>query len=292
MNLEYKIIDNKFYNVKDVLKNEFHISDRLITRLKKENRIFLNNENVYVTKLVNINDEIKVNLNFEEESLNIVSTDIPIDILYEDEYLLFINKPPFMSIHPSVSHYTDTLSNGVKNYYDKIGLKTKIRPVNRLDKNTSGIVLFAKNPYIQELLISQMKTKSFTKKYYAVLEGKLEKDSLTVNAPISRKENSIIERKINFKEGFKSITHFTLIKNLNNLSLVECILETGRTHQIRVHSKYIGHPILGDDLYGNKSGLINRQALHCYEMSFIHPIIKKQITITCDLPEDIKNIIN
>ncbi len=131
----------------------------------------------------------------------------------------------------------------------------------------------------------------FNKEYIAILEGNLENNSGTINAPISRKENSIIERKVSEK-GATSITHYELIKNYNDYCLVKFILETGRTHQIRVHSKYIGHPILGDTLYGNLSNLIGRQALHAYKVEFIHPITSKTIEIISDLPYDIKNLIN
>ena len=189
-----------------------------------------------------------------------------------------------------MDHYEDSLSNGVKYYFDSIGLKRKIRPVNRLDKNTSGIVIFAKNEYLQEALIKQMKNKKFEKEYFALLEGNIKEDSGTINAPIARKDNSIIERQIS-KDGFPSITHYELIKNYNNLCLVKFLLETGRTHQIRVHTNYIGHSILGDDLYGKKSKLINRQALHAYRVKFIHPITKNIIEIETNLPNDMANII-
>ena len=175
-----------------------------------------------------------------------------------------------------------------------IGLKKKIRPVNRLDKDTSGIVIYAKNEYIQECLVKQMKSNSFKKEYVAILEGHLENVKGTINKPISRKEGSIIEREIN-KDGENAITHFELIKNFEidnkKLSYVKFILETGRTHQIRVHSKAIGHPILGDSLYGSSSNLISRQALHAYKITFVHPITKSNLEITSNIPEDIKKLI-
>ena len=181
--------------------------------------------------------------------------------------------------------------NQKKNYFNRIKLNKKIRPVNRLDKDTSGIVIFAKNEYIQESLIKQMKNNTFKKEYLAILTGTLAKKNGTINASISRKEGSIIEREIN-PDGDSAITHFELItnftKNKQELSLAKFILETGRTHQIRLHSKHIGNAILGDSLYGEKSDLINRQALHAYKVSFIHPISKKELIIEIDLPEDMK----
>ena len=290
MNLEYKVIDNKYCNIKEVLRSYFFISDRLLTKLKANKRIYLNGNTEYVTKQINIGDFISVNIDFEEESENITPININLNIIYEDDSLLIIDKPPFLPVHPSASHFEDSLSNGIKYYYDSINLKRKIRPVNRLDKDTSGIVIFAKNEYIQECLIKQMKSKLYVKEYIAILEGNIEKEIGIINAPIARKEKSIIEREIS-KNGDIALTHFEVIKNFEcnqkKLSLVKFKLETGRTHQIRVHSKYIGHPILGDSLYGKKSELINRQALHAYKVSFIHPITKEKIDIEANIPSDI-----
>lgn len=279
MNLSYKIKEtDKFDNVFHVLKEQFLLSDRLITKLKKVNKIYLNNLPTYTRKLVNIGDTISVSIDFEEDNSNIVATEMPLDIIYEDDYLLVINKPAGIAIHPSILHYSDSLSNGVKFYFDKIGLKKKIRIVNRLDRNTSGLVIFAKNEYIQECLIRQMKTKEFKKEYLAIVEGILDKKSGTLDYPIARKEGSIIERCVS-PNGDKAITHYEVLKTFNNLSLVHIVLETGRTHQIRVHFSHIGHPVLGDTLYGNPSKLINRQALHSYRITFTHPILKKVMTL-------------
>ena len=213
------------------------------------------------------------------------------DILYEDESLLILNKPAGIPVHPSMEHYTDSLSNGVKYYFEQISLKRKIRPVNRLDRNTSGIVIFAKNQYIQECLIKQMKTDEFKKEYLALVNGSLSKKEQIILAPISRNENSIIERCV-AANGSKAITIVELLKNFDNYSLIKCILKTGRTHQIRVHMQFIKHPILGDTLYGVPSDLINRQALHAYKICFSHPITKEKINIIAELPEDIKKLIN
>ena len=294
MELKYTVKEIKYSNVKEVLKVFFGISDRLLTKLKKSNKIYFNGTPTYVHHPLSLNDTITVNLDFEEESENILPKKMDLNIIFEDEALLVINKKPNTPVHPSILHFEDSLSNGVKFYFDKLNLKRKIRPVNRLDKDTSGIVIFAKNEYIQEALIRQMKTKVFRKEYLAILTGHLEKNIGTINAPISRKENSIIEREIN-KNGEISITHFELIKNFvkndEELSLVKFILETGRTHQIRLHSKFIGHPILGDTLYGFPSKLISRQSLHAYKVSFIHPLTKEILELEIPLPNDMNNII-
>ena len=295
MDLKYKVINNsKYKTVKSVLKSYFHMSNRLITKTKKENKIFLNGSNTYIDKELNLNDEISVNLDFKETSDNIVPTKMNLNILFEDESIIAIDKTCGIPVHPSILHYSDSLSNGVKFYFEEKCINKKIRPVNRLDKDTSGIVIFAKNEYIQESLINQMKSGKFKKYYLALLEGFLEKSIGTINAPISRKEGSIIEREIN-SNGDIAITHYKLIKKYRNenqdLSLVQFKLETGRTHQLRVHSKYINHPILGDYLYGKKSNLISRQALHAYKVCFIHPITHSNIILESPLPDDINKII-
>lgn len=292
MNLSYQIDKDEHYdNVLHVLKEQFLLSDRLITKLKKANKIYLNSLPTYTKKSVTVGDTVSVLIDFEEDNSNIVASNIPLNIIYEDDYLLVLNKPANIAIHPSILHFDNSLSNGVKFYFDKLGLKKKIRIVNRLDRNTSGIVILAKNEYIQECLIKQMKTNEFKKEYLAIAKGILESKSGTLNFPIARKEGSIIERTVS-SDGDSAITHYDVVKEFNNLSLVHIVLETGRTHQIRVHFSHIGHPILGDTLYGSPSELINRQALHSYKITFIHPVTKKELILESSLPNDIKNIIN
>lgn len=291
MILEYIINDlNKYKTIKSILKEKFYMSDRLISKLKNSKHIFINNNPVYINNILHIGDKLRIDLNFDECSDNIISADIPLNILFEDDSFLILNKPAGIPVHPSVEHYSDSLSNGVKFYFNSIGLKRKIRPVNRLDKNTSGIVIFAKNQYVQECLIKQMKSNTIKKEYLAIIAGRLTQEKLTINKPIARKENSIIERCVS-SNGQMSITEVEILREYDNYSLIKCILKTGRTHQIRVHLSYINTPILGDDLYGEKSKLIDRQALHSYKTSFIHPILKKKIEIIAQIPDDMKKIL-
>ena len=293
MKLTYKIINNKYNTILEVLKEHFSISDRLLKKLKKLKLIYLNSNPILsINTPITINDVIDVDLDYQEDNSNIVPTQMNLDIIYEDAWLLILNKPAHIAIHPSINHYTTSLSNGVRYYFDSINLHKKIRPVNRLDKDTSGIVIFAKSEYIQEQLSKQMQTKKIKKEYISILTGIVTPSKGTINAPISRKPNSIIEREVNIN-GDNSITHYNVIKTLNNnLSVVSFILETGRTHQIRVHSSYINHPILGDTLYGMSSKLIDRQALHAIKITFIHPITNKILFFIAPIPDDIKNIIN
>ena len=291
MILKYIVKENKYQSINQILKQKFKISARLQHKLITSKQIFLNGNQADSRIAPQINDVITVNLDFNEESENIIPTPIPLNIIYEDEALLILDKPAGIAVHPSISHYTDSLANGVKYYFDTIGLKRKIRPVNRLDLNTSGLIVFAKNEYVQECLIQQMQTNEFKKEYLAIVHGIFEKAQGTITLPIARKENSIIERCIS-ENGQEAITHYEVLKTSNDLSLVHCTLQTGRTHQIRVHMSAIGHPLVGDTLYGSDfSDSITRQALHSYKISFIHPISHQIVSFTSELPDDIKSSI-
>ena len=288
MKLAY-INSSKYSNVKEVLKAEFSMSDRLLLKLKKLDKIYLNGNVTSVNHPVLENNLIECYLDYEEDNSNIVPTEMPLNIIYEDEAYIVVNKPAGIPVHPSMDHYTDSLSNEIAFYFNQIGLKKKIRPVNRLDKDTSGIVIFAKNEYIQECLVRQMKSKEFIKKYIAVVNGNLDNLEGTINAPIARKEGSIIERCVS-ETGDIAITHYKVLKRKTDFDIVECILETGRTHQIRVHFAYLGHSLLGDTLYGTSSNLINRQALHAYEVEFTHPLSKKKVKYIATVPEDLNKL--
>ncbi len=290
MILNYIVEEDNIY-IKQILKDKFYLSERLILKLKKSNKIYKNNLPIQINNIANIGDIICVVIDFEEDNSNIVPTKMDLNIIYEDDCLLILNKPSGIATHPSCRHFDNSLSNGIKFYFDSISLKRKIRPINRLDIDTSGLIMFAKNEYVQECLIRQMKENIFSKQYLALINGSLECKKGIINAPIARKENSIIERCVSLN-GDSAITHYTVINEFDNYSLVSFKLETGRTHQIRVHCAYIGHPILGDTLYGKSSNLINRQALHSYKVSFVHPIKKVKMEFTADLPSDFNKLIS
>lgn len=295
MKLEYIVNNNDSDRiVKDILLSRFQISHRLLVTLKRENSIFLNDSPTFIYHKVNVGDKITVSFSYEEDNSNIVPKKMPLDIVYEDECYIVVNKPAGIPVHPSMSHYEDSLSNGIRYYFDTISLKKKIRPVNRIDKDTSGLVVFAKNEYVQEALIRQMTSKDFKKEYIAIVQGHFKDKKGTINKPISKKENSIIERCVN-DNGEKAITNYEVLKefdiNGKEISIVKCTLETGRTHQIRVHMSYIGHPLLGDDLYGGDKSLIARQALHSYQVCFIHPITKEVVSYNLPLANDLICII-
>lgn len=225
MKLTYIKKDNKYKTIRQVLKKEFNISNRLLVKLKKENKIFLNGNNLYLDYILNYNDKIEVLIDFKENSPNIKPVKMNLNIIYEDEYFIVLDKPSNMPIHPSILHYEDTLSNGLKYYFNENKIDKKIRPVNRLDRNTSGLVIFAKNEYIQELFIKQMSNHLIHKEYIALLEGYMKNDEGIINAPIARKKDSIIERCIS-PDGDTAITTYKVIQRYNNYSLVKFKLIT------------------------------------------------------------------
>ena len=287
MILTYTVLEaEEGQKISNILRNKLNISSRLLTKLKMNKKILVNDIPVFSSHIIKNGDFITVKIDFEEQDY-ISAENIPLDVLYEDEYLLAVNKPADMVVHPSSYHLNGTLANGVKYYLNN---NKKIRPVNRLDRDTSGIVLFAKNEYIQECLKQE---NTMQKEYLTILTGLLDEKFGTINAPIARKPDSIMERIID-ESGQDAITHYKVLEECTStkppLSLVQVKLETGRTHQIRVHFAYKGNSILGDTLYGLETNLINRQALHAWRLSFIHPISKEEIIIEAPLPEDIKNV--
>lgn len=285
MKLNYQIEKkHKQQTIHQILINELNVSTRLLSKLIKNQKILLNGNVCNTKNLVELGDILEINFDDTEDNSNIFPTQMNLDVIYEDEWFIVVNKPAGIPIHPSRLHYTDSLSNGIKFYFDSIRLAKKIRPVNRLDLDTSGLVIFAKCEYIQECFIRQMANKTFVKEYICMVKGFLEAKIGTIDLPIARKTGSIIERCIDKKNGQPSITHYEVIQEFSNHSLVKCKLETGRTHQIRVHMAAIGHPLLGDTLYGTKSDLINRQALHSCRIFCIHPISKKRLIFKSTLP--------
>jgi len=290
--VKLKYIVDKETTVKDILLNRLDISSRLLKKLKLEQRIFCNGKNVWVNDKVSIGDEISVNITFEEKNDKIKAQKGSLDVLYEDDSLLIINKSGDMVVHPTCLHLDCTLANYVKYYLEEKGEFVTTRFVNRLDRETSGIIIFAKNDYTQEVLARQMQSGIFEKEYIAVVHGIVKDDFGTINLPIKRAPNSIMEG-ITAEDGERAITHYEVIERLTNTSVVKLKLETGRTHQIRVHLKSIGHPIIGDGLYSDiPTDLIKRQALHAYKVKFIHPITKENVEIISKVPDDIGKIIN
>ncbi|WP_075441950.1 RluA family pseudouridine synthase [Selenomonas ruminantium] len=221
---------------------------------------------------------------------NITAEDLPLDIRYEDDWLLVINKPAGQLVHPTTQEAHGTLANAVLFHYAQQGEAHAYHPVHRLDRETSGLVLIAKQPQIQYKL-SPKGVKTFHREYLALIPGELTPPAGTVDAPIARALPSIILRKV-APDGQFARTHYETIRTNHERSLVHLTLETGRTHQIRVHMAHLGHPLLGDDLYGGTRELINRQALHACRLSFTHPMTGQAICIEAPLPADMQRIVS
>lgn len=287
-------VDKEFSgkSVKDFLKNKLSISLSLIKKAKQtENGILVNGEHKFVTHILHENDLVQVLIETEDErSQNIPSCDIPLDIVYEDESILVVNKQGALPTHPSLNNYDKSLAGAVMNYFDKQGLNFVFRAVNRLDKGTSGLMLIAKNAHVHELMKNQLHTESFVREYLALASGKIEKDQ-TIDAPIMRETKSIIKRIVH-PDGECAITHLFVKNVYDDKTLIKLRLQTGRTHQIRVHMQHIGHSLIGDFLYGKECEKISRPALHSYHLEFVHPITKEKMSFESALPNDIQNLIN
>jgi len=282
-------VDKHGDKIKKVLKEKFNFSNRLMRKLEEAGKIYLNDRKASLNKSTYIDDIIRID--FEDEENIYSSTKMDLEILYEDEDILGLNKPPFILVHPSKDDRNDTLANGLVCLFENKNIKRKIRFINRLDMNTSGVVLVAKNPYGQSILMKAMQKNKVVKKYLALVEGHPENDKGTIDRPIGLPPGETTKRII-LNSGDYCITKYRVIEKLkNNISLVELKLETGRTHQIRVHMAYIGHPVLGDELYGRKSKLINRQALHCLEMSFHSTRNHDFVSVKAPLHKDFEKIL-
>ena len=281
-------------NVKFMLKNRLELSTRLIKKLKYSGKILLNSRAVHVDAIVHEGDLIEAIVEFEEQNPAIIPEPMDISILYEDEYLVAVDKPSNMVVHPVCGHFTGTVANGLAYHLLHKGIKTLIRPVSRLDRDTSGIILFALNPYVQENLVRQMRGNLFLKEYVGIVHGTFSESRGTINLPVERLPGSIMLRHT-ADTGAVSVTHYEVIERFENASFLKFRLETGRTHQIRVHCQAAGHPLIGDTLYdlpcyeGEHEGLISRQALHSIRASFIHPYTKTLLELEAPLPGDIEH---
>lgn len=275
-----------------ILTNEFTMSARMIRGLKTSKSLFLNGNEAKTIDRIKENDEIVCLLNRQPIKTNVIASKVDFSTLYEDDALLVCFKPPDLVSHPVRTYLTNTLLNGVAYKMHEDKKEYGLHLVSRLDKDTSGIVIIAKNPYIQEQLKLQHEKGIFIKKYLGITKGIPKEKTSTIYAPIARKDSSIIERVID-ENGLMSITEYRLLETYGDYGLVEFIPKTGRTHQIRVHSLHMGFPLLGDTLYGNdNSQIIGRQALHAYKVSFIHPLLKKDMEILAPLPKDMEDAIS
>lgn len=264
------------------------ISGRLFRRLYKSKQIYTNG--IFVRKSIKLRSGDIVSLYMEDENESINPEPIDLDIVFEDNDLLILNKPPNIVVHPTKSHQTNTLSNGIANYFLKNNINKKIRFVNRLDMDTTGILIVAKNSFAHQQMAIQFEDNTVIKRYLTVVSGNVKSNEDIIDDPIGREdENSI--KKVVSPSGQKALTKYNVIELYKNATLLEVQIFTGRSHQIRVHLEHIGHPIIGDVLYNEESPLIKRQALHSNYLKALHPRTKEEIEFYAPLPNDISNLI-
>lgn len=271
------------------LRERLMLSRNGLIKVKKSGSLKVNGDYVHTDKILRAGDKVEFELP-DQHSENILPEYMELDIIYEDEYLVVVNKEAGIPTHPSRNHYMGTLANGLMYYLMGEDRNITIRPVNRLDKNTSGLILFAKSSHVQHLMSQEGCKDNITKEYLAVAQGRIETVSGTIDAPIAREKVQSIKRVVR-EDGDRAITHYRVLERYEDYSLLSIVLETGRTHQIRVHMAHLGHPLLGDDLYGGSQEKIERHALHVYNIKMLHPIIHSNLNFTAELPEDMLQLI-
>lgn len=266
-------------------------SSQIITHLKRtEHGILLNNKWGRVREILHTGDIVTIQLLEDASSENIIPMNLPLDIIYEDEDILVVNKASNTPIHPSQGNYDNTLANAVAYYYEQKGEAFTYRCINRLDRDTTGLLVIAKHMYSASILSEMVSERKIHREYLAIATGNVPEFG-TIIAPIGRVDGSTIERHVDEDNGDYACTHYKRLAYNNGYSLVSLKLETGRTHQIRVHMKHLGHPLPGDFLYNPDYTVIERQALHSHRLSFNHPITGEYMEFLAELPEDMRKII-
>lgn len=273
------------------LKGKKYSGQNLTQLKKREQGILLNDKPAYVIHKVKEGDTLTINILEEEVSEKIPPVPLPVHIVYEDEDLMVLDKPADMPIHPSMKNYDNSLANGLAWYFASQNTPFVFRCINRLDRDTTGLTIIAKHMVSGGILSVMAARREIRREYLAIVSGTGMPPEGTVDAPLGRKPGSAIERMVDFEHGERAVTHYRVLQEKNGCSLVCLHLETGRTHQIRVHMKYLGYPLIGDFLYHPDKTLISRQALHSCRLEFCHPITGKPLVFTSPLPEDMKRVL-
>lgn len=277
--------------IEQFLRRKGYSAQNLSTIKRMPESILVNGVHYYMKQTLKAGDRLLVRIQETESSRNIPPVCAPLSIVYEDEDLIVVNKAAGMPIHPSLNNYTNSLANALAWYYQQQGKPFIFRCCNRLDRDTSGLTVVAKHLVSGNILSTITKKKEVRREYLAVVRGHIVPESGTISAPLARKGGTIIERVVDFDRGEPAVTHYHLIREANGHSLVSLQLETGRTHQIRIHLKHLGFPLVGDYLYNPDMEYISRQALHSFRLSFPHPITGEAMDFTAPLPEDMENIL-
>lgn len=280
--------------VKQFLKTKGY-SARSMTQLKKRpESVLINSQSVYLTHRLSLGDELTIQISEDASSEKILPVKLPLDIVYEDDDLLIIDKPAGTPIHPSMNNYDNSVANALAWYFKEQDTPFVFRCINRLDRDTSGLTIVAKHMVSAGILSEMVASKGtggIQREYLAIVRGSVTPPSGVITAPLSRKSGSVIERIVDFERGESAVTHYRVIREANGHSLLSLRLETGRTHQIRIHLKYLGYPLIGDYLYNPDTEYIDRQALHSHRLSFPHPITGAPLEFISPLPPDMQKVL-
>ena len=287
--LEYMVSDREEgWTVKRFLKARGFSSQNLVQLKKDPGAILVNGQPAYVIHPVHSGDSLRILILEERSSDKIPAVPLPLSVVYEDEDLMVIDKPAGMPIHPSMNNYDNSLANALAWYFEQKGEAFVFRCINRLDRDTTGLTLIAKHMVSAGILSGMAMRREIGREYLAIAEGTGLPAQGCIDTPLGRKPGSAIERMVDPEHGERAVTHYRVLEERNGCTLLSLRLETGRTHQIRVHMKSIGHPLIGDFLYNPGSGRMKRQALHSGRLSFSHPVTGEPLTFTSPMPADMR----
>ena len=290
-NIDYIIDeDSAGLRVEQFLRRKRYSGQNLSEIKRMPKSILVNGVHYYMRQELSTGDHLQVRICETKNSEKIPPTKLPLDIIYEDEDLLVLNKPAGMPIHPSLNNYTNSIANALTYYFQSQGKPFIFRCCNRLDRDTSGLTIVSKHLVSGSILSDMTKYREVHREYLAIARGSVTPSEGTIQAPLGRKEGTIIERTVDWEHGEDAVTHYKVVKEANGHSLVSLRLETGRTHQIRIHMKYLGYPLIGDYLYNPDMEYMTRQALHSHHMEFTHPITGEHMSFTAPLPEDMARV--
>lgn len=291
--INYKIDENGAgLRVEQFLKRKGYSSQNISSIKHMPESILVNGVHYYMRQELALGDQLSVRISETKCSDKIPPVELPLNIVYEDEDIIVLNKPAGMPIHPSLNNYYNTMANALAWYYQEQGKPFIFRCCNRLDRDTSGLTVVAKHLVSAGILSSMTGRREVHREYLAIATGHVTPESGTISAPLGRKPGTIIERMVDWDNGEPAITHYHVVSTTSHYSLVALKLETGRTHQIRIHMKHLGYPLIGDYLYNPDMRLIGRQALHSHKLSFTHPITGEMMSFTAPLPDDMQAVLD
>lgn len=274
------------------LRRRGYSRQNLVEIKRMPQSIMVNGVHYYMRQTLEAGDVLEVRIQETDSSEKIPAVYHPLNIVYEDEDIMVINKPADMPIHPSMNNYYNSLANALAYYFEQQGKPFIFRCSNRLDRDTSGLTIISKHLVSASILAQQVADREVHREYLAISRGSVTPTEGTIDVPLGRKDSSIIERTVDWEHGERAVTHYKVVSQSNGHSLIALKLETGRTHQIRIHMKYLGYPLIGDYLYNPDMEWMGRQALHSYKMAFRHPVTGEHMEFTAPLPKDMQNVLD